>query len=83
LIFFNQIGHRKFYGITPFFIGILGVVLQGQADMIVFCIGKRPFPGNENVKRITAVIVRFTVFLFDPFEKIFKKTFYLNLYTSV
>ena len=29
LIFFNQIGHRKFYGVPHFFIGILDVVLQG------------------------------------------------------
>jgi len=75
LIFFNQIGHRKFYGIAHFFIGILGVVLQGQADPIAVFIDKRPFPGNQNMKRITAVIVRFTVFLFDLFEKIFKKLF--------
>jgi hypothetical protein len=75
LIFFNQIPHSELYGISHFLVGILGIMLQVQADPIAFFIDKGPFPGNQNVKRIAAIFIRLTVFLFDLFEKIFKKFF--------
>ena len=75
LIFLDQIGQRKFYRIALFFFGIQRVVLKRQADKVVFIIGKRPFPGNQNLKRISTIFVRFTVLFFDPFKKILIKGF--------
>jgi hypothetical protein len=50
-------------------IGIFGVVLEDQLNLVVVFISEFPFPDMEDTKGITFPFVRFPIFFFVSFEK--------------
>ena len=68
VVFFDQCRIRKLDGIALFFAIIHGVVLQDEADFMIFAIGKRPFPGVDDMKKISPVLIGLAELPLKSFE---------------
>jgi hypothetical protein len=74
-LFFDGIGQCHLDGIADFFVRILFVVLKDEADASFGLIRKRPFPGNDNMERITAPFGGFPELFFHSRQKRVIKSF--------
>ena len=75
VVFIDQGRIGQFDGIALFFAIIHSVVLQDEADFMIFAIGKGPFPGVDDMKGISAVLIGLAKLLLKSFEQFLVELF--------